>query len=329
LIDALDLVGVALIAAGAGALAWGALRRRADAPMPFAASLGAAFALCVGLALLLFGDAPPPAPPAPTPKAPAPPVVEALAAPAPPVVVIPAEEPAPPGPALAVEDPAPPDPEAALRDEARARATQFNTLGFRAYKRRDYQEAQRWYERATREDASYGLAWYNLACVKALASDADGALEALRQLRACDPDADLTARVRDDDDFEMLRQDPDFMAAVARLQRDAPAAAPAPAPSNALRRRAGVEALQRGDHEQARAQFLAAAQQDPSDASSWFGLARAEAARGDQEGAVRALERYRALRPQEDLLVTLGQEDDFAAIWPSAWFQAQLKRLAR
>jgi tetratricopeptide (TPR) repeat protein len=324
LIDALDLVGVALIAAGAGALAWGALRRRVDAPMPFAGSLGAAFALCVGLALLLFGDAPPAtAPPAPTPKAPAPPAAEAPAAPAPPVVVIPANKAPEP-------DPEPPsDPEEALQTEARTRATQFNTLGFRAYKRRDYQEAQRWYERATREDASYDLAWYNLACVKALASDADGALAALRQLRACDPDADLPARVREDDDFEMLRQDPDFLAAVARLQRDAPAAAPQGEPSNALRRRAGVEALQRGDHEQARAQFLAAAQQDPSDASSWFGLARAEAARGDQEGAVRALERYRALRPDEDLLVTLGQEDDFAAIWPSAWFQAQLKRLAR
>jgi len=54
---------------------------------------------------------------------------------------------------------------------------------------------------------------YSLACVQALAGDRDGALAALARAVELKPEA--AARARGDEDFESLREDPEFRAMVA------------------------------------------------------------------------------------------------------------------
>jgi hypothetical protein len=80
---------------------------------------------------------------------------------------------------------------------------------------------------------------------------------------------------------------------------------------------------------QALARFQALTRRSPQDAGAWLGLARAHAQRGDQHGAVQALGRYRALHTRGDIIMTVSEDDHFASIWRSAWFQGQLRRLAR
>lgn len=346
--DPWDIAGGVLIVAGAAALAWGALtmpRRRSA--MPFAAFLLAAFALCLGLALLLSprlsgpeahqGAAPRAAAVQAATATPAPPP-EATAAPSPepaplPVVVIPpTDAPAPPVPSA--EPPDGGQPQTASRQRAKA----LNTQGYRAYRRGDYRQAHRLYQEATREDPGYDLAWYNLACMEALRGDSTQTLQALARYRDLKPSDDLLARIQGDEDFEMLRRDADFLRRLALLEGAQPPPAPGPGaaptrpalaqvqPSPSLQ---GADFLPGESAQQALRRFQEETRRRASDPAAWLGLARAHAQRGDQHGAVQALRRYRALRPGGDIILTLSEDDHFASVWRSAWFQGQLRRLAR
>ena len=64
------------------------------------------------------------------------------------------------------------------------------------------------FEEALRLDDSYGLAYYNLACVQARAGNANGAAAYLRQAAAIEPQARDWART--DSDFARVRNAPEF-----------------------------------------------------------------------------------------------------------------------
>ena len=64
------------------------------------------------------------------------------------------------------------------------------------------------FEEALRLDESYGLAYYNLACVQARAGDVNGAAAYLRQAAAIEPQARDWART--DSDFARVRNAPAF-----------------------------------------------------------------------------------------------------------------------
>jgi len=64
------------------------------------------------------------------------------------------------------------------------------------------------FEEALRLDESYGLAYYNLACVQARAGNVNGAAAYLRQAAAIEPQARDWART--DSDFARVRNAPEF-----------------------------------------------------------------------------------------------------------------------
>ena len=64
------------------------------------------------------------------------------------------------------------------------------------------------FEEALRLDDSYGLAYYNLACVQARAGNVNGAAAYLRQAAAIEPQAHDWAR--SDSDFARVRNTPEF-----------------------------------------------------------------------------------------------------------------------
>lgn len=64
------------------------------------------------------------------------------------------------------------------------------------------------FQEALRLDSSYGLAYYNLACVQARAGDVQSAAAYLRQAMAIEPEAHAWART--DADFAPVRNTPEF-----------------------------------------------------------------------------------------------------------------------
>ena len=64
------------------------------------------------------------------------------------------------------------------------------------------------FQEALRLDSSYGLAYYNLACVQGRAGNAEGAAAYLRQAAAIEPEARAWART--DSDFARVRNAPAF-----------------------------------------------------------------------------------------------------------------------
>ncbi len=91
-------------------------------------------------------------------------------------------------------------------------AKEANTKGYRAYKQHSYEYAEYHYAHATRLDPTYPLAWYNLACIRALREDVTASLHALdRYAHLVASKKDVVRQVKKDRDFRKVRSDPQFV----------------------------------------------------------------------------------------------------------------------
>jgi non-specific serine/threonine protein kinase/serine/threonine-protein kinase len=102
-------------------------------------------------------------------------------------------------------------------------AVTVEKFGFHFYQKGEYDEALRWYRRGLeiREDifgvghAANGWNLYDQACILALSGDADGAIETLH--RALDVGW-ANHRIFEDDDFDLLKGDPEFEAILEEVR---------------------------------------------------------------------------------------------------------------
>jgi tetratricopeptide (TPR) repeat protein len=177
--------------------------------------------------------------------------------------------------------------------------------------------------------------------MEAMRGDAGEALRALTRYRALVPAEDLVQKVDTDADFEPLRADEGFRRGVAALM----GVAPRPAPPVGLPqgdegddeeelvsagggasdpRVLGEAALRRGAYDEAQPLLREAALGAPRDASLWFLLAQSEGGRGNVAGALFALKKYRGLKPHEDLIYKVGEDDAFGPVWRDGRFQREL-----
>lgn len=88
-------------------------------------------------------------------------------------------------------------------DIARRKASLANTIGWRAYQKKDFAAARAGFEEATVTDPSYGLGWYNRAAMEARSGEADRAKASLAKAVAID--GSFTARAAKDHDFDSAR----------------------------------------------------------------------------------------------------------------------------
>lgn len=81
-----------------------------------------------------------------------------------------------------------------------------------------YGEAEEKFRRATEADPRYASGWYNWACVASLRHDVKTCVECLERWRFCNPEASAADLDRDED-FDAVRQEPEFLALRARLEK--------------------------------------------------------------------------------------------------------------
>ena len=74
-----------------------------------------------------------------------------------------------------------------------------------------YREAEEKFRRATEVDPRYAPGWYNWACLAGLQHDVKACVERLERWQACKPEASAADLDRDED-FDAVRQEPDFLA---------------------------------------------------------------------------------------------------------------------
>lgn len=161
-----------------------------------------------------------------------------------------------------------------------------DALGLAYAYQKDYAKAVEAYRDALATDPDYPGFHYNLACVKSLAGDRDGALSALKSALECDarqsggpslPDPS------DDEDFKGLLGSPRFQAVL--LTNVGPQ--PNDGPAGALARD-GARLFAAGDFAAAAAKEREATEKDATSAPSWFLLGGALEALGRQKEAAEA-----------------------------------------
>lgn len=96
----------------------------------------------------------------------------------------------------------------------------YNGVGFRYYKKKEYQQALGYFQRSLYYDPSYETALYNAACMNGLTGDAKQAVHFLKKLKALD-----TSRARQklrksktDSDFDGVRDSSEFKEFVQSLR---------------------------------------------------------------------------------------------------------------
>jgi len=95
----------------------------------------------------------------------------------------------------------------------------YNGVGFAYYKRKDYEAADRYFNVSYGFDPWYPKATYNIACIRALRGDANGAIEYLNKLYRDEPSAmELLGQVDTDSDFNGIRKDPRFQAFMKKVR---------------------------------------------------------------------------------------------------------------
>jgi len=94
-----------------------------------------------------------------------------------------------------------------------------NTMGYRAYSRKDWDKAISWFDTALGYDATHVLALYNAACTWGLKGNAQKAVEYLTRLtKLSDPAAKKRlVKAQKDTDLDAVRDDPAFKAFMAKL----------------------------------------------------------------------------------------------------------------
>ena len=81
-----------------------------------------------------------------------------------------------------------------------------------------YREAEEKYRRATEADPREASGWFNWACLASLRHDVKTCVECLERWRFCNPEASAADLDRDED-FDAVRQEPEFLALRARLEK--------------------------------------------------------------------------------------------------------------
>ena len=239
-------------------------------------------------------------------------------------------------------------------DPARQSAVKLVEMGREVEEGRSYIEARRSYKRATVVDPTYAPGWYRLAAMSAISADATATLEALHSFGALNPDVDLKKKLGEDEDFEMLMSQPDFQRRLGLLVggedlvvvlegAGGPPAEAAP-PAAALQddgqvqpvrndnplalaqelNRQGFQAYKEGQADRARSLYFQATKVYPGLAIPWYNLACMEALRGDVEGALEALRRYKALAPGVALVQKVERDRDFDPVRRSDYFKQEL-----
>lgn len=98
-------------------------------------------------------------------------------------------------------------------------AEALNSGGFSHYKKKKYEEANRWWRAALVVRPSFDTARYNLACGLALAGDDKSAIAEIGELARATKDGDATAanfleKAKSDDDLKTVRDDAQFKKAL-------------------------------------------------------------------------------------------------------------------
>jgi len=211
--------------------------------------------------------------------------------------------------------------------------------GLRLHHRGRFKEAIAAFEKAIDADQRADDASYNIACGYAQLNDAEHAAEWLK--KAADEGADVESMIAGDDDFDPIRHDARFRAAVQQLH--AQRGSRHSAETRALQRRyerlarrapksdgpwydLGKELLDAGSYDLAQKAFEAAAQRANDPGNALYNAACALALKGESKAALDALQR--AVEQGFDDVHQLKKDDDLDAVRDDARF-AEIVQLAR